>query len=69
MMLVTRQIRRALDLYFFFEAVVVLDRHRAMCSDAGAIFADDEEPDDAEHKDHRAHERPRPNELHLGTVA
>ena len=69
MTLVPRQIRRALDLDLFIDAVVVLDRHRAVCGDAGAIFTDDEEPDDAEHKDHRAHERPRPNELHLGTVA
>jgi hypothetical protein len=53
-------------------AVVVIRRAvqgYAFLGDAGAIFADDEEPDDAEHKDHSAHERPRPNELHLGTVA
>jgi hypothetical protein len=68
MMLEARQIRRALDLYLFFNAVVVLDRFRAVCRNARAVFTDDHESDTAKHEDHRAHKRPCPDELHLSTV-
>ena len=68
MTLVAGQIRRALDLYSFFNAVVVLHGFRAVCRNARAVFADDHEPDTAKDEDHRAHKRPCPDELHLSTV-
>ena len=68
MTLVPRQIRRALDLYLFFNAVVIFDRFCAVRRDARTVFADDHDSDATEHEDHRAHKRPCPNELHLSTV-